>query len=329
MPANICDLGCVDSSSQFLGRVKEIPNLLLGNGFSLSHPVLGDAFDRNYEQLTSEIVASIPRVLDKLKNFKGWLEPYKAIWSDNQDQCILGHLITKLFERMSPQGPQTLKLLQKGYSEIRKTYSCTRLLSSRKHIFTLNYDPILYLEMLKQGAKFADGFHKPAHFLAQEQIVQRLIYMDGHTKLFYLHGSWFIQENKANGALSKLGFGAHSQDSAADLYAKDGFAPFFILKGESYAKEQMIRCNPYFKYGYDTLGCIDQPLLIFGCSFERDDRILEILAKNEKLQEIYITHIQGDDGPRNKISKIFAKSKAKITFITIGTNVIWENTRGT
>ncbi len=79
--------------------------------------------------------------------------------------------------------------------------------------------------------------------------------------------------------------------------------------------------SDYHNYCHDLLKKIKGKLLIFGCSFESDQHLLDAIKENKNLEEIYVTCI--NETEVKKVSKKLALDNIKP--ILIDKNVIWES----
>ncbi len=126
---------------EFLNTIKDVRNVLLGNGFSLSHPKFGNHFDWNKE-------TAIVKNIDNIFKFesRGNCESDLSIIRKNILKLILRYYLENLI------GSDETKDLKQVYNKFKEftfnPYHCTQFLSNRENIFTLNYDPILYFEAL-------------------------------------------------------------------------------------------------------------------------------------------------------------------------------------
>lgn len=300
-----------------------VENLLLGNGFCLSHPSLKDKY---LEVGNSKILGSIELEPNSKPLF--FPEGYLGAWRLNMCKKI----IEQYFQAFMDDGNS--KSLVFKYRE-----SCKEFLASRKNIFTLNYDPLLYAEILKNQLNykansqpgFVDGFGRGSS--EKKTIVDNMknILLNDNKEnraIYYLHGAWFIQaiydeQNKdKKRQLKKVSF---SSKNPSELKYEDLFEnghPHLILEDRSSVKRTLVKNDTYFKYCHQQLQKIKGRLLCFGCSFDKDDHIVDIINKNESLQNIYITVFKDQD--KKTIEDKFNKSKDKVEFLSIEDNVIWK-----
>ncbi len=313
---------------------EKIKNVLIGNGFGLSHPKLKDAFKWNMKEALH----------------KYWKEilPDKSLECPESDlgkirrnivRKILEFYVANLFKAMGKEPNANLSELYGYYNKL--DYNCYEFLKTFNKVFTLNYDPIMYFEILKYKKIFFDGFvtkrdgkkdgclqnfyegkDPSTDFLKQEYIKCKLDKSNAK-KVYFMHGSWFIQHDKDEN-LRKLSFGSQETHSINNLYDEEYKKPFLILEDRYNVKKDACTSDSevYFKHCYSTLKKTHGKLLVFGVSFNNDDHILDALSKS-KFSKIYITHI-GCDVPTELNYKVSRKpKKEKFEFIPIQENVIW------
>jgi hypothetical protein len=177
----------------------------------------------------------------------------------------------------------------------------------------------------KKEEKFFDYFTNRDDFTSQKDLVKQ---STRKNKILYLHGSWFIQANDED-ELRKLSFGTKGEDTINSLFA-NGCRPHLILEDRWQTKKNFLTGaeNPYFNHCYEQLKNIKGDLLIFGCSFNNDDHIIQALAKTEKPNNIYVTYI--NDKAKEEIESNILKALSteivnnKVEFIKIKDDEIWE-----
>lgn len=304
-------------------KQNEINNILIGNGFSLSHPRLGECFKWDlHEALCSDWHKQLPR-----KSLSCPESDFNII-RENITRKILQFYINRLFEKIDPT--DTEKLLNTLYAQYNKDgFSCIKLLEhieqKQGNIFTLNYDPLLYFEVLNynRSNNLVDGFVKSFGsnaFLTQGAIKNNLNILN-KAKIYFNHGSWFIQENDS-GELDKISFSASKKKNIDDLFL-DNHKPFLILEERWITKKTLIDGSIYLKHCYDTLAQSEGSLLAFGLSFLKDDHILNAL-ETSRCENIHITFVEQicKEAIAKKISTLLSL-RSKVIYIQVDKNVIW------
>ncbi len=158
-------------------------------------------------------------------------------------------------------------------------------------------------------------------YLKQTYIACKLKNHMTGTKIYYLHGSWFIISNKDD-ELKKLSFGQDSKDTMDSIFEHD-CRPDLILEDRSLLKKALIENkSTYHNFCFEQLSNIKGDLLIFGCSFEHDGHILDKISENINLN-LLITFIE--DNEINTIREKCQKIQKRCRFIKVDKHVIWEN----
>lgn len=327
----------INSPDELIGLIQEeqIDNLLLGNGFGLSHPILSNAFyfDFNYvkNELGSELESKITftndekkcpeKFLDKLRS--GTAETKRANLRLKATQIIISSYINS-FSNGSSENDKLWDLYKKTH------YSCNGFLGLFKNIYTLNYDPLMYFEFLKlldtDRLNHKDGFIvKNEGSIGQKCITSNL--ENSEYRFVYLHGNYFININKKNNELNKLGRNnITKKELRKRLFDTVGdIRPFLILEGRCESKKQCIEKYDYFKYCYESLKKTTGSMLVYGVSFNNDKHILEVLYLNNRLNHIFLTYQNSDDVEkiRNDLPQEIRK---KFYFLNLKVkNCIWTN----
>jgi hypothetical protein len=187
--------------------------------------------------------------------------------------------------------------------EDRKTCAA-RFLEPYKIVFTTNYDLLLYWVVMSLGdpPPFQDCFRADeddpdAHYLV---FAERLGDSRG---ILFLHGA--LHFYLSGGELRKHSW-IRSGRRLTEL-VRDGLNrgqyPLFIAEGSPEKKLEQIQGNGYLWYALEKLRTIQSPLVIFGHSLgESDQHILNAIARNRKLSEIYVgLHGEPDSRSNQKI----------------------------
>lgn len=312
----------------------QIKNLLLGNGYCLSHPVLNKVSYWNSEDVLKEIIPE----MSKLFNDPNENDCPEAYFLKNIRLYILRAIVKKYiknFNTLINATPLEESIPFSGWYKnyftfYEPSYSSQNILRKFEKIFTVNYDPLMYFELLSLTQNpeytFRDGF-KGADFISQHEITSNLDNHNGQN-FYFLHGSWFIQINQKK-ELRKLSFKQDSSDSLESLFnIENDETPLFILEDRNFIKDSLINEYSYLEYCREQLKNFTGKILIFGMSFNNDDHIIEYLKHNTGYtSEVYITYCQDkeyDEKAKEKLEKIPGfKQLIKIT-----NDAIWERKDG-
>lgn len=313
-------------------------NILIGKGFGLSHPTLGEAFKWDLSDALKK------RDWSKLLPKNGKDRP-ECDLSDIRiaiAQHILKHYITKLATSLEAEAGKEDDIDDILFSELWEKYSSQTdghdskkkkfFVAEKKacwdNIFTLNDDPIIYWRLLKYTNYIVDGFYgdtptKPA------EIIKRLYKEEheGKSKIFYLHGSWFIRANNKKDELSKLSFS--SKDKEVKKYKdiwKNDHKPLIVLEDRHIVKKELVKENAYLNHCFERLGKIEGELLIFGASFKNDDHILKQILENPALRKIHYAVVKDEEFKvfQNKCEEIKKGCKEKIQELKVDQNLLWK-----
>lgn len=311
----------IDIVDEFLKRIEGYDSVILGNGFVLSHPVYNKIgkWDSN-----KALIINRDKILPPELN-------------NNSPENDLGDIRINILESILKYYMgifrQEFRLndcseIRGFYNEyIKNDYTCYRFLSKIKKLFTLNYDPLTYFEVLwiknTYNIVFVDGF-KGDEYIDQDSVCDRLNNEILRSKIYFLHGSWCILINSA-GELRKLNFSKDSHDNIESVFRADD-RPHIILEDRGSIKETLLKNNKdkYLNYCYDHLGEISGKLLIFGCSFETDHHLLKELFFNNNINELIITYFDANEEQQIKDKITSLKIDKKYDLIQVGGNVIWE-----
>jgi hypothetical protein len=335
---------------------KRITNVLIGNGFSLAHPALGEY----YQWCEEKIIEKIDKEKFKNPEDSNSICPETFLGNVRRHalQVILTWYIEKMAEALKLTGDET-KEFKNWFNKYREyKYNASDFLKNFDNIFTVNYDPLIYFESLRiindnsngNRCHIIDGFkvdtYKSQKDKSQKEITDALEGGKSDKKrVFYLHGSYFIQadwkEENREGELEcpplkKISFSGQSEDTVEQLFNwKEKKLPYLICEDWWKAKEILMKESTYFHFCLESLCKSEGPLLIIGMSFEKDDHILSALDKAVKKEsrKIYITY-RDDSDKRNIHKKIMKYDDLKKAlkeeseyFVQIDENVIWKDSQ--
>ena len=171
-----------------------------------------------------------------------------------------------------------------------------------KIIFTTNYDLLLYWVAMfsSDPPAFQDCFRADEDDPEAEYLVftERL---GDHKGILYLHGALHLYLN--GGELRKHSW-IRSGQRLTDLI-QDGLNteqyPLFVAEGSPEKKLDQIQGSGYLWYALEKLRTIQSPLVLFGHSLgDADGHILNVIARNRKLPELYVSLHGNIDSKSNR-----------------------------
>lgn len=299
---------------------KNVTNILIGNGFALDHPILGDLFKFK--------PCDIPSLLGKISLYTGKREAGKLRKCTCPEEMvrILKHVISRevalhyieALEKKLKKESKSKKDDFKIFNVFKKLgYKLPKSFWKIKKIFTLNYDPLLYFASLDQKTFLTDGLMGD-YPLSQSEVIDRLnSNKEQQSKVYYLHGSFFVLQNKVTNKFRKLDPNdIKAENILHDKNSDSNEFPALILEPNWKAKKGLIESHEYLSFcKNEFINHKDSgDLLITGVSFDKDAHILYyLLQKAERMadRKIYITFTKNKDNDDNMSSKHNPKSLLK------------------
>jgi hypothetical protein len=274
-------------------------HLLLGNGFSM-------AYDPNifsYNALYDFINTLDDKVLSKL---------FGAIKSKNFE-VIMQQLDTfllildafdadpKLREQLNGASLKLKKSLLDAIKELHpahvfqvpdeKSIACANFLRQfleyGGHIFTTNYDLLLYWILMRQDVEHGDGCGYEVTNLSEvdageePEFSSDLIWGENlyRQNVHYLHGALQFFDSGADIIKEQYDGTGYLLENISKRLDK-GEYPIFVTAGNGEEKLAHIRHNQYLSYCYDHFSEMDGSLVTFGFGFgEYDEHIIEAINK--------------------------------------------------
>lgn len=267
--------------------------ILLGNGFSKSYfgefgyTTLFDAIKDKKEN------KRIKKVFQKYgnSNFEGvlrllqdsaWLLPIYGL--DNAEvkddyekvKTALSDAIVKVHPKHTGVMPNEKKL------------NCLNFLSFFDDVFTVNYDLLLYWVIMTQerSEKFGD------YFTREDDTPEEYCEFVGNSTvpkhIYFLHGALHLFQER--NSTIKIVWGEKTPlVSQIKVLMDKGKYPLVVAEGDSSAKVNQIKGNPYLKHSFDKFKVVQGHLFTFGFSMsEQDDHILEVVKNNDKIRHLWI-----------------------------------------
>lgn len=335
-----------DEVTSYLNKKKRIPNLLIGNGFSIAYnPTIF-----SYNALSSYIDTTQDEDLKKLfgiiktSNFEQIMKEIDLFVKLLQTFDNKSFLINKI-ENMSSKLKKTLiEAVEKSHPENvfsiqqDKLDSCASFLnyftSSNGKIFSTNYDLLLYWVLMRsKNNNCIDGFGR------DKEDGQEFVPFDeadysklrwGKNKddqnIYYLHGALHLFD-MVNEIVKQEYDGKWLLDKITKLM-NSGSYPIFVTAGTGDDKLEHIMHNYYLAYCYDVLTKTTGSLITYGFNFgDYDDHIIKAINKaatrdiTNQLRSIYIGVYNDDD--KKHIEAIESQFKCKVHVFDSKTAKIW------
>jgi len=205
------------------------------------------------------------------------------------------------------------------------------------HIFTTNYDLLLYWVLMRQNIQnHNDGFGKslenPQEVGLGEDPEYSHLYWGPNAEgqnVHYLHGALHLFDSGVEIIKEQYSWEANLLEKISARLDK-GEYPIFVTAGDGSQKLEHIRHNSYLSTCYDRLCNIDGYLVTFGFNFGAyDEHIIEALNRAAhaeskmppKLWGIYIGTYSAED--IDHIRSIEHKFHAKIRIVNSQTASFW------
>ncbi len=299
--------------------------LLLGNGFSIACEPNIFTYSSLYNKAMNKKCTKQQRVekvfnLFETKNFEviiKHLEDMKkltSIYIEKNNECLtqinndIDFIKKSLISTISDIHPSSSTLISEdSFSSCRKFLSYFLNDSNQGHIYTLNYDLLLYWALLQDKESgntlnFDDGFRRKAH--------EKLVWYGNETQsIFYLHGALHLEDKgsyiiKHEWESTKICL----MDQITDNI-NDNMFPLFVSEGTDNQKEENIFHNSYLQDSYRNFSRVmsekDSLLYIYGYSFSNNDNHILKKIKEGQISTLFIS-LHGD--PTNEHNKEIIKN---------------------
>jgi Domain of unknown function (DUF4917) len=295
---------------------KRTSYLLLGNGFSIAcDPVF--RYESLYEAAVKEGLSKrAQEVFGRLgtNNFEGvmrllddshWVGQVYGLVKDKSEMLNDLETIKKTLIRVISKS----HLPHPGDIEDDRKAAAAGFVNPYKIIFTTNYDLLLYWVAMFSGdpPPFQDCFRADEDDPDSEYLVftERLGDQRG---ILFLHGA--LHFYLSGGELRKHSW-IRSGKRLTELIQEGldkGQYPLFVAEGTPDKKLEQIQGSGYLWYALEKLRTIQSPLVMFGHSLgDSDGHVLNVIAKNRKLPELYVS-LHGDiDSKSNRAIQRAAK----------------------
>lgn len=273
---------CNGNKENIISNIEEKDKkaLLLGNGIFLSHPSKGDNFKFSFRELKDDLI-------------KVYEEHYKCKDIDCPEELLslfrveLSLEILKYYKKKFDDN----YFLDKELSEIKA------FVKPFKNIYTINYDPVTYRFIFgEEGTYFNDGFNGSGEKSIEE--IEKNLKND--KDIYYLHGAFHIIKEYENDKYIKLKSSKNKllMDVIKEKHEeivkqwREGSAEYkenfsVVLAAEPHYKQITIERDPYLKFCKDQLSK-ENKVVSVGCSFKKDEHLLEAILLNPNLESFEI-----------------------------------------
>ena len=280
-------------------------HLLLGNGFSRSK--FEDKFA--YKSLfalsnfpddsklpcvfDSQATTDFELVMRRLDETRDLLSVYLPSQSDSisetsdREKDVLRQTLISAITKNHPERPDEIS--SKEYEHCRKFLQYF-LGTDGGHVFTLNYDLLLYWTLMRSSPMGKDGFRK---------LNSQLLWDGGSQDVHYLHGALhlFAEGEDVEKLTSATEENKKILDQVRDRITAERL-PLFVTEGNSRHKHQRILNNPYLSNSYrcfgDVVGNEDNVLFVFGHSLsDQDDHILRRIVEGS-FKHLFVSVVEAD-----------------------------------
>lgn len=324
-------------------------HLLLGNGFSMAYDP--DIFSYNalhdfITNLKDPDLATILGVIET-KNFEvimRQLDTFSALIDAFGGQAELKEKVDAASEKLKESLLNAVRALHPEHVFTvpeEQSVACSRFLNrfleTGGHIFSTNYDLLLYWVLLRnQIVDHVDGFGRELENPDEvekggDQQWSELIWgkHKENQNVFYVHGALPFFDTGVEIVKEEYDQTHYLLDSISERM-ESGEYPVFVTAGDGRQKLEHIKHNQYLAWCYDRLCNIQGSLVTFGFNFgEYDEHVIDAINQaakrgrniHPKLLSIYIG-VYSDDDLRH-IEQIRGKFKCKVRVFDAKTVDVW------
>jgi len=331
-----------------LAKKKRQMSLLIGNGFSMAYDREIFSYNALYDFLISKDDLLLTKLFSviKTKNFElvmQQLDTTLALLDAFDSEPALKHQLVEAQAKLKANLLQSIKTLHPDHvfkMPAEKSAACasflSRFLASGGHIFSTNYDLLLYWVMMRNSVEnHVDGFgievtnfdevkkgaepERSDLYWGPNRDEQNVHYLHGALHLFDAGAVVFKEQYTPDAFLL--------QNISERL--NNGEYPIFVTAGNGDEKLEHIRHNQYLSHCYDSLSKVPGSLVTFGFNFGKyDDHIIDAINRahntpeyGKKLLSVYIgVYSEADEA---HIQAISGKFKLKVHTFDAKTVNVW------
>jgi len=330
-----------------LDKEERQKHLLLGNGFSMAYdPEIFsyNALSKFIEEIDNDLLKKLFEIINT-KNFEVVMQQLDNFCQLAKEFSSDKHLTKKIQRASSALKTSLIEAVKKLHPEHvfkipqKRSESCAQFiqtfLASGGHIFTTNYDVLLYWVLMRNKDKITsaiDGFGWEAE--EGEDISTADLEWGANKEsqnVHYLHGALPLFDTGISVVKEEYDGQNLLLEKIKNRIEKKEY-PIFVTGGNGKDKLTHILHNPYLAFCYDRLCNLEGSLITFGFNFgDYDEHIIEAIntaAKNGKkvpnrLWSIYIG-VYSEDNEKH-IKTVEKKFKCKVNLYDAKTALIWDS----
>lgn len=344
------DLETFDDVAEAIATKKRPFHLLLGNGFSMaydseifSYNALYDFVERLDDDLLSrlfEVVGTkdFEAVMRQLDTFGALLGAFGS--DDDLLRRVEGataSLKKSLLDAIKELHPEhVFKVPQE------KSDACGRFLrpflESGGHIFTTNYDLLLYWVLMRnEVVQAVDGFGRDREtpddeYVDPEEVEYSELRWGRHRDnqvIHYLHGALPLFDTGIEIVKEEYNTAHYLLENIGQRIADDEY-PIFVTAGDGRDKLQHILHNRYLTHCWDTFCSTEGSLVSFGFNFGENDRHIvdgiNLATRNgakvpPRLWSLYLGVYSDED--RKRIERLAPQFTCKVHVFDAKTAPVW------
>lgn len=320
------------------GTVEKNPNLLLGNGFSIS-------FDLNKFSYGALLEVASQKILQL---------PLSRKIFENQDSNDFEVVINKLeqaantLEIADPrkyqndiinfriEAQEVKKILAESIAELhsdrpfevldQEYINCRNFLRKFENYYTTNYDYLLYWALMQdsQGEndpeiKHRDGFYNRHD--DEPYVIWDRLHHSGEN-IFYLHGALHLFKDSVDGSIRKITYKRTKKaliDQTRKFLGENNY-PLVVAEGSAETKLKRVDESAFLSHAHRSLAGRGGGLVIYGLSLSPNDQHIAYAIASSNIQKLAVS-IFGDIN--DEINQQLINSLDNI--ITIRNNIIDKN----
>jgi hypothetical protein len=316
-------------------------SLLMGNGFSMAFDKSIFSYNALFDFVTSKKDVLINKLFNaiKTKNFElvmQQLDTTLALLDTFGAEKKLKEKISDLLNAIQSLHPEHVFKVPEERS-IACANFLNEFLATGGHIYTTNYDLLLYWVLMREGVNDpVDGFGRDVLNIdevmkGEDKELSDLLWGPNvdRQNIHYLHGALHLFDTGTEILKEEYSWDAYLLENIKSRL-ECGNYPIFVTAGNGLEKLEHIRHNRYLTHCYDQLSQLDGSLVTFGFNFGTyDEHINDALNRAAhvqskmppKLWSIYIGVYSDSD--IEHINSIKNKFRMKVNIYDAKTANVW------